>query len=101
LTIIVNIGVEHFGQKTDLGCLVGVVFGKFEYKFEGTTFPGGVIWSEDDGLPEHDVCVHGCSGDSAGRIILEPRHEMWMRDEQCGSKNSVQEKTTTIPGNSD
>jgi len=72
LSVVVDVGMEHFGEESDLRGFVGVVFGEFEDEFEGAAFPGGVVGSEDDGLPEHNVGVHGGSGDSAGGIVLEP-----------------------------
>jgi len=63
--------MEHLRQESDLRCLVGIIFGEFEYQLEGPAFPGGVVRSEDDGLPEHDVGVHGGAGDAGGGIVLE------------------------------
>eukprot|EP00568_Trieres_chinensis_P018894 CAMPEP_0183329492 /NCGR_PEP_ID=MMETSP0160_2-20130417/84822_1 /TAXON_ID=2839 ORGANISM="Odontella Sinensis, Strain Grunow 1884" /NCGR_SAMPLE_ID=MMETSP0160_2 /ASSEMBLY_ACC=CAM_ASM_000250 /LENGTH=89 /DNA_ID=CAMNT_0025497683 /DNA_START=1303 /DNA_END=1572 /DNA_ORIENTATION=- len=64
--------MEHLGQEADLGGLVRVVLGELEHELERAALPGGVVRAEDDGLPKHDVGVHGGAGDAAGGVILEP-----------------------------
>ncbi|KAL7533873.1 hypothetical protein ACHAWF_004648 [Thalassiosira exigua] len=71
LPVVVDVGVEHLRQEADRGGLVGVVFGELQDELEGPALPGGVVGAEDDGLPEHDVGVHGGAGDAGGGVVLE------------------------------
>jgi len=63
--------MEHLRQEADLRRLVRIIFREFQHEFERSAFPWRIVGSEDDGLPEHDVGVHGCAGDAAGGVVLE------------------------------
>ena len=67
--------MEHLGEEAHLRGLVGVVLGELEDELEGPSLPGGIVRAEDDGLPHHDVVVHGGARDAAGRVVLEPARE--------------------------
>ena len=71
LPVVVDVGVEHFGQEADVGGLVGVVLGEFQDQLERAALPRGVVGAEDDGLPHHNVVVHRCAGNARGGIILQ------------------------------
>ena len=71
LPVVVDVGVEHFGEESDVRGLVGVVLGELQDQLERSALPRGVVGTEDDGLPHHNVVVHRCAGDSRGGIILE------------------------------
>ena len=71
LPVVVDVGVEHFGEEPDVRGLVGVVLGELQDQLERSALPRGVVGAEDDGLPHHNVVVHRCAGNSRGGIILE------------------------------
>jgi len=71
LPVVVNVRMEHLRQKSNLRRLVGVVFREFQHEFEGSTLPRRVVGTEDDGLPHHDVRVHGSARYARRRIILQ------------------------------
>ena len=71
LAIIVNVGMKHFGEETDLRCLVGVIFREFKDQFEGASLPRRIVRAKNDRLPEHNVRVHGSACYSRRRVILK------------------------------
>jgi hypothetical protein len=64
--------MKHFCKKPHLGGLVGVVFSEFQDQFEGSTFPGSIVGTKDNSLPQHNVRVHWSACHSGRRVILEP-----------------------------
>lgn len=71
LSVIVDVGMEHFCEKPNLRCLIGIVLRKLEHQFEGSPLPRRVVGPKDDGLPQHDVSVHRGARYSRRRVILQ------------------------------
>jgi len=72
LSIIIDVGVEHFGNKLDGGGLVRVRFREFQYQLKGSTFPWSVVRSKNNCLPVKDIIVKRCTRHAAWGVMLEP-----------------------------
>lgn len=71
LTIVVDVRMEHFCQKSNLWRLVRIIFRKLEHQFEGSTLPWRVVGSKDNSLPHHNVGIHGGACHSWRWVILK------------------------------
>lgn len=70
-SISIDIGMEHIRDKPHCGWLVRVIFCELQGQLERTPIPRGIIRSENDSVPEHDVVFLGGTTDAGRGVMLE------------------------------
>lgn len=72
-SVIVDVGVEHLGDKLDLWWFGGVILGKIELEFEQAAIPSSPLWSLDVGSPLEKVTLFGRSVDALVLLVAKLR----------------------------
>mmetsp|Transcript_843 Transcript_843/g.2122 ORF Transcript_843/g.2122 Transcript_843/m.2122 type:complete len:220 (-) Transcript_843:131-790(-) len=67
----IYVRVEKLGNKLHQWSFFRVVFGKHKHQLESATLPCGVIRSEDDSVPFHNIVLAWCATNSSGRVLLQ------------------------------
>lgn len=72
-SVVVNVGVEHLGDKLDLWGFGGVILGKFEFEFKQASIPCSSLWPFNVSSPLEKVALLWRSVDTFVLLVAQLR----------------------------